>query len=137
VTITPTPGAFFEVTGSMGELFRIMEGIIGNDGRLTSDSSATLDLWQEMLEEWFARHDQGVRIQGHRAGYETARQDMVSGAFVGGPTYEALKNSFTGQWIVRDAKTELLRELADGSGPFDRPDRAYLRAKAAQTASNQ
>jgi hypothetical protein len=47
------PGAFFEVTGRSDELFKICAGIDRNDGRLTAESSATLDVWQEMYEEWF------------------------------------------------------------------------------------
>jgi hypothetical protein len=55
------PGAFFEVTGAVFELPRIMEAINDNDGRLTASSSATLDLWQEMLEEWFKIRDAKAR----------------------------------------------------------------------------
>jgi hypothetical protein len=44
-----------------------------------------------------------VRAQAHRAGYEMARADMVSGGFIGGPTYEALRDSFTGRQIAQEA----------------------------------
>lgn len=54
------PGAYFEVTGAHDELFRICAAIDRNDGRLSADSSASLDLWQEMLEEWFKIHDRLV-----------------------------------------------------------------------------
>ena len=64
--ITPTPGAFFEVTGAESELFRIVEGINRNEDRETADSSMTLDLWQEMLEEWHARRDAKVRAEDPR-----------------------------------------------------------------------
>lgn len=64
--ITPTPGAFFEVTGAESELFRIVEGINDNDGRLDMSESWTLDLWQEMLEEWHARRDAKVRAEDPR-----------------------------------------------------------------------
>lgn len=51
------PGAYFEVTGERHELERIWQGIDRNDGRLSSDSSASLDLWLEMLDEWFEKRD--------------------------------------------------------------------------------
>lgn len=47
------PGAFFAVTGKADELHRILIGIEENEGRLTADGSMSLDLWQEMREEWF------------------------------------------------------------------------------------
>jgi hypothetical protein len=55
-------------------------------------------------------HDQAVAVKAHHAGYEAARQDMVSGAFIGGPTYEALRDSFTGQRIAAEAVEEFKRE---------------------------
>jgi hypothetical protein len=58
--VTSTPGAFFEVTGKDSELHRIDDAINRSDGRLSSDSSATLDLWLEMREEWWKRHDAKV-----------------------------------------------------------------------------
>lgn len=57
---------------------------------------------------------QQAKAEGHREGYETARKDMVSGAFIGGPTYEALRKSFTGRRIASEA----LRESADQT-PMD------------------
>jgi len=59
-------GAFFEVTGAFSELLVIEKAIGENDGRLTADSSASLDLWLEMREEWFKLHDDEVlkRAQG-------------------------------------------------------------------------
>ncbi|MFD5599197.1 hypothetical protein ACFWHR_03985 [Leucobacter sp. NPDC058333] len=56
-----TPGAFFEVTGTVDEIFKIVDGINSHEGRETSGDSASLDLWQEMLGEWMAR----VRQLGH------------------------------------------------------------------------
>ena len=53
-------GAFFEVTSKEDELHRICAAIEENDGRLTADSSMSLDLWQEMYEEWFKIHDAQV-----------------------------------------------------------------------------
>lgn len=55
------PGGFFEVTGKMQELDRIMDGIYENSGRMTSNESFTLDLWLEMKDEWFRLHDAEVR----------------------------------------------------------------------------
>lgn len=81
--VTPTPGAFFEVTGAEHELFRIAEGINRNEGRETSDSSMTLDLWQGMLEEWHARRDAKVRAwerAKHRE--EMDRADQVGGDLI-------------------------------------------------------
>ena len=46
-----------------------------------------------------------------RAGYETARQDMISGAFIGGPTYEALRDSFTGRRIAEEAIEEFKKGM--------------------------
>jgi hypothetical protein len=60
--------------------------------------------WAKEFDAWLEAHDREVKAQGHREGYETARQDMISGAFVGGPTFEALRASFTGQRIARDAE---------------------------------
>lgn len=54
------PGGFFEITGKMQELDRIMDGIYENSGRMTSDESFTLDLWLEMKDEWFKHHDAEV-----------------------------------------------------------------------------
>lgn len=42
--------------------------------------------------------------EGHREGHKTAREDLVSGALIGGPTYEALRDSFTGQQIWKEAQ---------------------------------
>lgn len=50
------PGAFFEVTGKFDELVKIEKAINDNDGRLTASSSASLDLWLDMKEEWFKLH---------------------------------------------------------------------------------
>lgn len=52
-------------------------------------------------------------MEAARAGYETARQDMISGAFIGGPTYEALRDSFTGRRIATEAVEEF-KEETDG-----------------------
>jgi len=46
----------------------------------------------------------------HRLGYERARQDMISGAFIGGPTYEALRDSFTGKKIAEEAVDKAFRD---------------------------
>ena len=54
-------------------------------------------------------HDDAVARKAYRAGYEMARQDMISGAFIGGPTYEALRDSFSGRQIAADAVKEHLR----------------------------
>lgn len=54
-----------------------------------------------------------TKAEGHRDGYETARGDLVSGAFVGGPTYEALRDSFTGRKIAADAWDEGVRTALD------------------------
>ena len=36
----------------------------------------------------------------------------MSGAFIGGPTYEALRDSFTGQRIAKEARRDALTEAA-------------------------
>lgn len=54
-------GAFFEITGTPEELDKIYDGIERTSGRLTSDESASLDLWLEMKDEWFKVHDAKVR----------------------------------------------------------------------------
>ena len=54
--------------------------------------------------EWLAGVKAEARAEGHKAGYRSARADMLSGAFIGGPTYEALRDSFTGQQIAREAR---------------------------------
>lgn len=61
------------------------------------------------LPSWLAVHDRATNAKGFRAGYEAARGDLISGAFVGGPTYEALKASYSGRQIAAEA----LREAAD------------------------
>lgn len=53
-----------------------------------------------------------ARTEGHVEGYETARADLTSGAFVGGPTYEVLRDSFTGRRIAQEALTTAADELA-------------------------
>lgn len=64
------PGAFFEVTGKDWELVAIYSAIDANDGRLTASSSASLDLWQEMAEEWFKIHDAQVAAKALREAEE-------------------------------------------------------------------
>lgn len=54
---------------------------------------------------WLAAHEAKVKREGHREGYDAARQNMASGAFVGGPTYEAVRDSFTGRRIAAEAQT--------------------------------
>ncbi|MEN6343813.1 MAG: hypothetical protein ABFE16_00815 [Armatimonadia bacterium] len=66
----------------------------------------------DWFDRWLGAHDREVRAEGHRQGCETARQDMISGAFIGGPTFEALRASFTGQRIARDI-VELAAQEAD------------------------
>lgn len=58
------------------------------------------------FRRWLAEHDRQVRAKAHREGYETARGDLVSDAFIGGPTYEALKESYTGRRIAAEAWDE-------------------------------
>lgn len=65
-------------------------------------AAASRAIGGDWFDLWLESHDSAVRAEGHRQGYETARQDMISGAFVGGPTFEALRASFTGQRIARD-----------------------------------
>jgi hypothetical protein len=69
----------------------------------------------------------------HREGYETARADLTSGAFIGGPTYEALRDSFTGREIAARA----LEDVADtflwaGDDEDYQAFRALLRDRAAR-----
>ena len=62
-TIESTPGAYFEVTGrNRNELYRILDGLDRTGGRTTSNDSASADLWGEMQDEWFARHDAAVPL---------------------------------------------------------------------------
>lgn len=77
----------------------------------------------EVLEQ----HDRQVQQRGFRKGYEMARQDMLSGAFIGGPTYEALKHSHAGHRIAAETL-----EAEARSDKYDRPceDRLLDRADA-------
>ena len=69
------------------------------------------------FDAWLAAHDAQVaaraHLEGHREGYQTARGDLLSGAFIGGPTYEALRDSYTGQRIALEAAIKALREAAE------------------------
>lgn len=64
--------------------------------------------WAE-FDRWLA----SVKAEAHRDGYDTARQDLVSGAFVEGPTYEALRGSATGHKIAADALRRFRQGLID------------------------
>lgn len=92
--------------------------------------------WPINLEEETARHALAavlpeVRAQAHRAGYEMARADMVSGGFIGGPTYEALRDSFTGRQIAQEA----LRDAAHAIRITDGYGSDWLRERAARLAA--
>jgi hypothetical protein len=53
-------GAFFEVTGAREELDRIYQGMADieyREGMPTASDSFSMDLWGEMLDEWFVQHD--------------------------------------------------------------------------------
>ena len=63
-------------------------------------------------EKILAAHDREVA----RAGYQAAREDVIGGAFVAGPTYEALKNSHSGRWIAAETLEAEVR-----SDKYDRP----------------
>lgn len=54
-----------------------------------------------------------IAAQAHREGYETARADMVSGAFISGPTYEAVRDSFTGRQVAAQALRDAAEEWGD------------------------
>lgn len=56
-----------------------------------------------------AKHNREI----HKQGYECARDDMVSGAFIGGPNYEALKNSYTGRQIILDTHNDIANAWED------------------------
>jgi hypothetical protein len=64
-----------------------------------------------------AAHDAEVAAkalrEGHREGYNTARGDLTSGAFIGGPTYETLRDSYSGRQIAKDALEEAA-SIAEG-----------------------
>ena len=64
------------------------------------------------FDRWLTQHDAEVRRDGHREGYKTARQDLISGAFVSGPTYEALRDSFTGQQVAKEVRKQVAEEIA-------------------------
>lgn len=63
---------------------------------------ASIELFPADAEAFRSAVDTALR-EAARAGYEAARQDMISGAFVSGPTYEALRDSFTGRKIAAEA----------------------------------
>lgn len=67
--------------------------------------------WEAHLDEEMAHALAPVLRRAHEEGYQTARADMVSGAFIGGPTYEALRLSFTGQRIERNLRQHLAQLL--------------------------
>lgn len=81
----------------------------GGGGRIPDEGRPEFDRWLQKVQTV-------ARQEGHRIGYETARYDMVSGAFVGGPTYEALRESFTGQKIYEEGYRD---GIADGEGTYD------------------
>lgn len=60
-------------------------------------AAASRAIGGDWFDRWLEAHDREVRAEGHRQGYETARQDMISGAFVGGPTFEALRAELAAQ----------------------------------------
>jgi hypothetical protein len=68
----------------------------------------------EGFDAWLEGIKREAKADGHREGYATAREDMVSGAFIGGPTYEALRASFSGQRIRRDALEIAAQEAERG-----------------------
>lgn len=81
-------------------------------------------------------------VEAGKVAVQTHRADMASGAFIGGPTYEALKKSFTGRQIAaealreaaRDAETALLDEMVPES--VKQTDFiAWLRKRAAKVQS--
>lgn len=80
-----------------------------------------------------------VKRESHRAGYETARDDMVSGAFIGGPTYAALRDSFAGRQIAKEALERAANEawMNRHSGASDALRRyaARLTAATGETAT--
>jgi len=69
------------------------------------------------FDRWLAAHDAEVAAkalrEGHREGYNTARGDLTSGAFIGGPTYETLRDSYSGRQIAKDALEEAA-SIAEG-----------------------
>lgn len=78
------PGGFFEVTGREHELREICAGIERNGGRESASESNSLDLWQEMLEEWFRIHDAKVieaalraEIAKKQEAYDLAAREQI------------------------------------------------------------
>jgi hypothetical protein len=87
----------------------------------------TYEQYRAQAEAWYVE----ARRQAGREGYQSARADMVSGAFVSGPTYRALRDSHTGRQIAKEA----LRMAAELLRTEDRLDEQtlapYSRSKAA------
>jgi hypothetical protein len=88
------PGGFFKPTGAFIELVKIEKGIADNEGRLTADSSASLDLWLEMREEWHKLHRAEVEKRAQESiELVHAFSDTVQKiAEAWGPVTEALAN---------------------------------------------
>lgn len=60
----------------------------------------------EEFKLWLERIRSEARSEGYRQGVDTARSDMVSGAFIAGMTYETLKASFSGRKIHEEGYRE-------------------------------
>ena len=86
----------------------------------------------DALADLLAARDRRVRAEGYREGYETARGDLVSGAFVGGPTYEALKASLAGRQIAKEALREAARDLPTWEAGNEVRAYTWLRDRADQ-----
>lgn len=129
------PGAFFEVTGRESELDQIMEGIAKNDGRLTADSSASLDLWMEMKEEWFKLHDQKV-VDTHLSTLDGATNEPAEGVRVSTPgEFAALWNARTLE--EREKVIKMWMESIDGYQRCFIEDHDYLKEQLAASVNGQ
>lgn len=83
------------------------------DGCPTCDPATPAADATETLAVVVERIKARARAEGFREGIHTARADMLSGAFVGGPTYEALRDSHTGQRIATEARAEGAAEAGE------------------------
>ncbi|WP_300345168.1 hypothetical protein [Nesterenkonia sp.] len=95
----------------------------------------TADDATEHWDRWLAEHDAKVRAEALREGYQSARADLLSGAFIGGPTYEALRDSFTGQKIAaeeREKAAQIAENLYFGGGSTGSANRWGAKQAAAR-----
>lgn len=60
------------------------------------------DRYRGMARAAIAAAEPYIRREAGREGYRTARDDIMSGAFIGGPNYDAFKATFAGRKMRRE-----------------------------------